>query len=160
MNYMERRGSGFKKIKSDYRTAFNYRPEAEPKFYSDSSSFWVTLYNLNYNSSGEKVSPGNKKLAFEGKKLAFEGEKLAFEDENVAFEENVSSVLASRPTIEKTMRLFNEYGYDNPFSRADIINEFRIASSSAGYLLNKLQNVNIIESVSGHGKGKYHFIKK
>ena len=32
MNYMERRGSGFKKIKEDYHTAVNYRPEVEPKF--------------------------------------------------------------------------------------------------------------------------------
>ncbi|MCC8162055.1 MAG: hypothetical protein LIO86_02520 [Lachnospiraceae bacterium] len=48
MNYMERRGSGFKKIKSDYRAAVNYLPEPEPRFYSDSSSFWVTLYNLNF----------------------------------------------------------------------------------------------------------------
>ena len=49
MNYMERRGSGFKKIKEDYHRAANYRPELEPEFYSDTTSFWVTLYNLNYN---------------------------------------------------------------------------------------------------------------
>ena len=42
MNYMERRGSGFKKIKEDYHTAVNYRPEAEPEFYSTATSFRVT----------------------------------------------------------------------------------------------------------------------
>lgn len=49
MNYMERRGSGFKKIKDDYHRAVNYHPKLEHEFYSDASSFWVTLYNLNYN---------------------------------------------------------------------------------------------------------------
>ena len=62
MNYMERRGSGFKKIKEDYHNAVNYRPELEPKFYSDISSFIVTLYNLNYNVPVEKVSIDPKKL--------------------------------------------------------------------------------------------------
>ena len=63
MNYMERRGSGFKKIKEDYHNAVNYRPELEPKFYSDISSFIVTLYNLNYNVPVEKVSIDPKKVA-------------------------------------------------------------------------------------------------
>lgn len=49
MNYMVCRGSGFKKIGEIYHRAVNYRPELEPVFYSDTSSFWVTLYNLNYN---------------------------------------------------------------------------------------------------------------
>lgn len=49
MKYMERRGSGFKKIKEDYHTAVNYRREVEPVFYSTATSFWMTLYNLNYN---------------------------------------------------------------------------------------------------------------
>ncbi|MCD8315346.1 MAG: hypothetical protein LUD44_06935 [Firmicutes bacterium] len=46
MNYMERRGSGFKKIKDGYHFAVNYRTELEPKFYSDISKFRVTLYKI------------------------------------------------------------------------------------------------------------------
>ena len=49
MHFMERRGSGFKKIKADYRRAVNYRNEVEPLFRSTPTSFFVTLYNLNYN---------------------------------------------------------------------------------------------------------------
>ncbi len=153
MNYMERRGSGFKKIKSDYRAAYNYRPELEPKFYSDNSSFWVTLYNLNYNSADKKVASNDKKVAFESK-------KVTFEDEKVAFEKSISPMLTSRPTREKTIRLFDEFGYEYPFCRADIMDRFNIASSSAGKLLDKLKNVDLIEPVTGQGKGKYHFIKK
>lgn len=50
LGYMERQGSGFKKITETYRAAHNYRDELEPKFYSDASSFQVTLYNLNYGT--------------------------------------------------------------------------------------------------------------
>ena len=41
--------SGFRTIREAYKHAVNYRPEVEPKFRSDHSSFLVTLYNLNYN---------------------------------------------------------------------------------------------------------------
>ncbi|MBQ7585205.1 MAG: hypothetical protein IJU40_03020 [Desulfovibrionaceae bacterium] len=68
MNYMERRGSGFKKIKEDYHKAVNYRPELEPKFYSDTSSFIVTLYNLNFNVPVEKVSVEPQKVLWTMKK--------------------------------------------------------------------------------------------
>ncbi len=55
MRFMEHRESGFKKIKAAYRNAVNYRPEVEPKFRSTPTSFFVTLYNLNYNIPVEKV---------------------------------------------------------------------------------------------------------
>ena len=56
MNYMERRGSGFKKIKQDYTASVNYTEEKTPKFYSTASSFFVTLYNLNYEKVADKVT--------------------------------------------------------------------------------------------------------
>lgn len=65
INFMERRGSGFKKIKDDYHKAVNFRSELEPQFYSDATSFWVTLYNLNYKVPIEKVTIEKKKVAFE-----------------------------------------------------------------------------------------------
>lgn len=49
MNFMERRGSGFKKINGDYKAAVNYTDELAPLYYSDNSTFRITLYNLNYN---------------------------------------------------------------------------------------------------------------
>lgn len=48
LRYMERRGSGFKKICMDYSLQHNYRKELFPKFYSDNYDFVITLFNLNY----------------------------------------------------------------------------------------------------------------
>ena len=72
MKYMERRGSGFKKIKGDYRKEVNYKENLEPKIYSDNKSFWVTLFNLNYDVPIEKVAIGDEKVAIGDKKLAIE----------------------------------------------------------------------------------------
>lgn len=50
LNYMERRGSGFKKIIGDYEVQYNYNDDLAPVFNSQYDSFFLTLKNLNYNS--------------------------------------------------------------------------------------------------------------
>lgn len=49
--YMERRGSGFKKIIEDYQFQHNYTEELAPAFRSEHGSFFLTLKNLNFNSN-------------------------------------------------------------------------------------------------------------
>ena len=49
LNYMERRGSGFKKIIGDYKTQYNYHDEFSPIFKSQYDSFILILKNLNYS---------------------------------------------------------------------------------------------------------------
>ena len=49
LNYMERRGSGFKKIIEDYEAQHNYIDELAPIFKSQYDSFFLTLKNLNYS---------------------------------------------------------------------------------------------------------------
>ena len=48
MNLMERRGSGLKKILSDYYNAVNYSEDKSAEFKSTNKDFWVILKNLNY----------------------------------------------------------------------------------------------------------------
>ena len=55
MHYMERRGSGFKKIKADYLNATNFTEGKLPKFDSTGTSFFVTLYNLNYGDNESDI---------------------------------------------------------------------------------------------------------
>ena len=88
MDYMERSGSGFKKIKEDYHTAVNYRPEVEPKFYLAATSFRVTLYNLNYNVQVKKDAVNPEKVAVEGKNVAIEDERVAFAERSVHTKKN------------------------------------------------------------------------
>ena len=48
LKYMERRGSGFKKILADYEGQVEFDETKMPVFDADNSNFTLTLYNLNY----------------------------------------------------------------------------------------------------------------
>ena len=151
LGYMERQGSGFKKITESYRAAHNYRDELEPKFYSDASSFQVTLYNLNYGTD-EKVAVGEEKVALEQEKVAFEAKK-------VAFEHFISELKLNKPTKDNILSLFESFGYDVPFSRADVIELCGLAPSSAGKMLSKIKEFDLIIPATEQGRGKYIFIE-
>lgn len=59
--YMERRGSGFKKIIGDYQSQRNFTDVKMPKFLSQHDAFYLTLWNLNYvegNGSGNGSGHG------------------------------------------------------------------------------------------------------
>ena len=144
LGYMERQGSGFKKITETYHAAYNYRPELEPKFYSDITSFQVTLYNLNYKAT---------------ETLAVEQEKVAFEQEKVAFEHRIYEIKTNTPTKAKALILFDSFNYEKSFTRQDIIKLCKLAPSSTSKVINKLKEIGLIEAVTNQGRGKYKFIK-
>ena len=51
LKYMERRGSGFKKILADYEGQVEFDESKIPVFEADNDDFILTLYNLNYGSN-------------------------------------------------------------------------------------------------------------
>lgn len=50
LDYMERRGSGFKKIMQAYEVEPNYTEDKKPVFYSNATEFKVILKNLNFTN--------------------------------------------------------------------------------------------------------------
>lgn len=147
LGYMERQGSGFKKITEAYHAAHNYREELEPKFYSDVTSFQVTLYNLNYSTVVGST------------KITIEDENAAIIPNHVAIEIAIGRLNASQATIEKAKAVWANMGIDSIFGRSDIAAITRDSVTAAGNLINKLKNAGLIEAVSGYGKGKYRFIE-
>ena len=143
---MERQGSGFKKITEAYYAAHNYRAELEPKFYSDGTSFQVTLYNLNY---GTAVNTSNVSIG---------EENVAIDPVHVAIEVAIEGLIASPVTIGKAKAVFASMGTDGIFGRSDIVAITNDSFTAAGNLITKLKNADLIEPVSGFGKGKYKFI--
>ena len=79
LRLMERRGSGFKKICSDYNSQVNYTEAMAPQFYSDFDSFVLTLWNLNYSEktqeTSEKTQETSEKTQETGEKTQETGEK-------------------------------------------------------------------------------------
>lgn len=147
LGYMERQGSGFKKITEAYYAAHNYRAELEPKFYSDVTFFQVTLYNLNYGT------------AVNAAKVAIEDENLAIAPDHVAIEVAIGELNASQATIEKARAVYASMGIDGIFGRSDIAAITNDSVTAAGNLITKLKNAGLIEAVSGYGKGKYKFVE-
>ena len=135
MHFMERRGSGFKKIKADYRHAVNYRPEVEP---------------MNYNVPIEKV-------LIDPEKVAVDGENVLIASEKLLIEAAINSLNANKNTKENVKKLFAYMSFDGVFGRNDIIGLVNISITAAGNLINKLKEAGLIEPIIGRGKGKYKF---
>ena len=148
MHFMERRGSGFRKIKADYRRAMNYRDEIEPLFRSTPTSFFVTLYNLNYSVPIEKTGLADKKQVFID-------EKTDLQEKKQAFEVMVADLNVSAPTKENIMKMFQHFGFDTVFARADVMKVTGLTATPATELMRKLKNREMIERVKG--RGKYRF---
>ena len=158
LGYMERQGSGFKKIMEAYRAAHNYRAELAPKFYSDSASFQVTLYNLNYGIA-VKVAIEDENLAIAPNHVAIEDENLAIAPDHVAIEVAIGKLNVNQATIEKIRAVYESIGIDGVFGRSDIAAITNDSVTAAGNLIAKLKKAGLIEAVRGYGKGKYQFVK-
>ena len=76
---------------------------------------------------------------------------------------DIESVLAekgkgfSAKTNIHICRIFEEFGYDEVFGRSAVMELLELKSSGASKLLSKLVQAEIVEPVSGHGKGRYRF---
>ena len=114
------------------------------------------LHNRNLHISGllnnEKVDIGDKEVDIESKKVDIENEKV-----------DIESLLSGKigkfsvKTTEYIYRLFEKYGFDEVFGRSAVMELLELKGSGASKLLSNLVQADIIEPVSGYGKGKYKF---
>ena len=78
---------------------------------------------------------------------------------------DIESVLSEKgsdfsvKTTAHIHRLFEKFGFDEVFGRSAVMELLELKGSGASKLLSNLVKVDIIEPVSGHGKGKYKFKK-
>ena len=76
--------------------------------------------------------------------------------------ESVLSEKGSDFSVKTTIhihRLFEKFGFDEVFGRSTVMELLGLKGSGASKLLSNLVQADIIEPVSGHGKGKYKFKK-
>lgn len=88
----------------------------------------------------------------ENKKVDIEEEKVDIE--NLLFEKTTNF---STKTIIHVRKLFDKFGFDEVFGRSAVAELLQLQNSSASKLISKLDQAEIIEPASGHGKGKYQF---
>ncbi len=116
------------------------------------------LHNENLHISGilneEKVDIGDTKVDIENEKVDIQDQKVDIE--------SVLSEKGSDFSIKTTVhihRLFEKFGFDEVFGRSAVMELLELKGSGASKLLSDLVQADIIEPVSGHGKGKYKFKK-
>lgn len=151
MNYMERRGSGFKKIKADYHRSANYREALAPQFYSDRSNFIVTLFNLNYGVEIRKTGLPEQKQDFNAPETGLPEQKQDFED-------IVGTLEFTQHTLANILTLYQQYGTEHSFSRADMMDLLGLSASPASALIARMKDTGLIELANGKKRGVYHFI--
>ena len=138
LDYIEKSGSGLETAKlalqNNNSKAIKYTVEEGTGAYTHATIF---------------INEEYKKVAFDGEKVTFEGEKVAFEDKIRTFKLN-------KTTIERIMKMFDEYGFKEEFGREEIKTLFNIsAESTVTKMINSLKNKNII--IKDNGRGKYIF---
>ncbi len=88
-------------------------------------------------------------------KVNIEEEKVNIEEEKV----NIEDIFGSK-TAGHVRTLFNQFAYKGIFGRSDVMNLIGVKATRAYNLLKELYERDIIEPVSGFGKGKYRFKKR
>ena len=94
-------------------------------------------------------------------KVDIENEKVDIEDRKTDIE-TVLSEKVSRFSVKTTVhirKLFEKFGFDGIFGRSAVMELLELKSSGASKFLSNLVQSDIIEPVTGHGKGKYKFKK-
>ena len=102
----------------------------------------------------EKVDIGDAKVDIESGKVDIRNRKVDIE--------SVLSEKGSDFSVKTTIhihRLFEKFGFDEVFGRSAVMELLELKASGASKLLSNLVKEDIIEPVSGYGKGKYKFKK-
>lgn len=96
-----------------------------------------------------------EKVDIESKKVDIGSGKVDIQDKKV----DIESVLSEKgkdfsiKTAVHIRRMFEKFGYDEVFGRSAVIELLDLKNSSASKFLSNLVQADIIEPVSGHGKG-------
>ena len=107
------------------------------------------LHNRNLHISGllnnEKVDIGDREVDIESEKVDIE---------------SLLSGKIGKFSVKTTVHiysLFEKYGFDEVFGRSAVMELLELKGSGASKFLSNLVQADIIEPVSGYGKGKYKF---
>lgn len=114
---------------------------------------------------GEKNDLHNRYLHINGLwkpgKVDIESEKVDIQAQKVDIENRLlqKAVNFSDKTVSHIQKMVETFGFDEIFGRNTVAELLGLRSSSVSKLFSKLIKAEIIEPVSGYGKGKYRFVR-
>ncbi len=141
LKYMDRRGSGFKKILDSYEFQEHYTEEMKPVFKSSNSEFWLIFKNLNYNAKniGNDLSAKNA-----DKKMPIKNA-----DKKVP--------IKTEQQLEKILQYLSE---QSECSCRDICVLLDVKERRARQLLQELQEQEKVESYGANRIRRYRLVKE
>ncbi|HIV13786.1 MAG TPA: Fic family protein [Candidatus Pullilachnospira stercoravium] len=121
------------------------------------------LHNRDMHISGllsaPKVDIRGEKVDIQGGKVDIQGRKVDIQTSKVDIHTMLAEKKFSGKTISHIEKLFEIYGFQDIFGRGSVGEILGIKPSGASKLLAKMVQAEIVEPVSGYGKGKYRFKK-
>lgn len=121
------------------------------------------LHNRDMHISGllsaSKVDIRGEKVDIQGGKVDIQGRKVDIQTSKVDIHTMLAEKKFSGKTISHIEKLFEIYGFQDIFGRGSVGEILGIKPSGASKLLAKMVQAEIVEPVSGYGKGKYRFKK-
>lgn len=141
LKYMDRRGSGFKKILGDYRKQPQYTESMEPEFSSDYDAFFLVLKNLNYN----KISSEQGNMT----------ENIHIKDNDYQETTKKTTKKATKKTTEKIIEIIKENPNISVKEMAEVVG---LTTDGVQYHIRNLKAHGVIERV-GPDKGGYWQVK-
>ena len=142
----------------------------QPEYYINDFMLQAIIFNSKHQklaietektgSDGEKLAIGVEKSGYEGEKLAIEDEKPDLEGEKLTIEK-INILLDGQTYSEKTkkyiLKIYEAIDENQIFGAPEVENILGCLTSSAKEIMKKIRALEIVEPVSGKGKGKYIF---
>lgn len=142
----------------------------QPEYYIND----LMLQAIIFNSKHQKLAIETEKLGLDGEKLAIEAGKAGFEGEKLVKGVEKSDLEGEKLTIEKInilldgqtynektkkyiLKIYDAIDENQIFGAPEVENILGCSTSSAKEIMKKIRALEIVEPVSGEGKGKYVF---
>ncbi len=109
-------------------------------------------------SIGDEKQPiGDEKPSIGDEKQPIGDDKPSFDPEKTSVEFLAQKYNLTRPTSENIRKLLCAFGANVVFGRSMVMAETGLEISAAGVLINVMLRHRLLDTVRGHGKGKYRF---
>jgi ATP-dependent DNA helicase RecG len=155
LDYMEKRGSGLRKMRELTEKLPNFLQGKEPQYQTEATSFYTTFYNLNWNENGripieevaERVNGTLEKRSINEEKFGVNdnGSEKKFGDSPKSSERRFGEVVDKPKNIGKTAQKIIDFVISDPSISAEAMAyKIGISSRAVEKQIAKLRSMGIL----------------
>lgn len=132
-----------------------------PEYYSNAFILQTVIRNTKAESQMMKFENSLEKSVFDERKPVFDEKKSVFDGQKIAIEKIKSLIDEKRykePTKRNIIKIYESIDTNQIFGAGEIVKILHCAPSTAGEIMSKLREMNVVCAVRGKGKGKHRFV--